>query len=132
MGYPFRCVTNNPLLKERGFSKLEYYETDVLGLFRIVSQDVSAGFRLLTHPLTGSVRPDITPYKTVLLSKDAEEEADVESVRLIGNAVRYAEDLYRLREVPIYKKWGSEAKKDFQLIDLSIIERALEVAQMNR
>ncbi len=111
---------------------MRYYDTDVLDLFQRISQDVYGGYRLLTHPLTGSIRPDITPYKTVLVSADKEKDTDMDSVRLIENAIRYTKDLYRLREVPIYKKWGDDAKKDFQIIDLSIIERALEVAQMSK
>ena len=97
----------------------------------MVFQKVAGGYRLLTHPLTGSIRPDITPYKTVLLSGTA-GAVDMESVTLIGKAIRYAEDLYRLRDVPIYKKWGKAALEDFQLIDLSIIERALEVEEMGK
>lgn len=132
MGNSFRCVTNNPLLREKGFTAPEYYDTDVLGLFRIVLSEIEGGYRLLSHPLSGSIRPDITPYKTILLSPQAGEGEDRESQVLIENAIRYAEDLYGLREVPIYKKWSSTAKMDFQLVDLSIVERALEVAQMNR
>ena len=52
MGHPFRCITNNPMLIDRGFTDLEYYETDVLELFRVVFQKVNCGYRLLTHPLT--------------------------------------------------------------------------------
>lgn len=132
MGNSFRCITNNPLVKERGFWELEYYDTDVLGLFHLVKSEVEAGYKLLTHPLSGSIRPDITPYKTVLLSAGAEKERDGESEVLIEKAIRYAGDLYGLRDVPVYKRWNDAAKKDFQLVDLSIIERALEVAQMNR
>ena len=131
MGHPFRCITNNPMLIDRGFTDLEHYETDVLELFRVVFQKVNCGYRLLTHPLTGSIRPDITPYKTVLLSGTA-GTIDMESVTLIGKAIRYAEDLYRLRDIPVYKKWGKAAREDFQLIDLSIIERALEVEEMGK
>ena len=132
MGNSFRCITNNPLVKERGFWELEYYDTDVLGLFHLVKSEVEAGYKLLTHPLSGSIRPDITPYKTILLSAGAGAERDFDSQSIIENAIRYAEDLYRLRRVPIYKRWDSMTKKDFQIVDLSIIERALEVAQMNR
>ena len=42
MGHPFRCITNNPMLIDRGFTDLEYYETDVLELFRVVFQKVNA------------------------------------------------------------------------------------------
>jgi len=56
----------------------------------------------------------------------------MESVTLIRKAIRYAEDLYRLRDIPVYKKWGKAAREDFQLIDLSIIERVLEVEEMGK
>ena len=128
---PVRCITNNPLLLDRGFSALEFHETDVLSLFHIVLKEVTNGYRLLSHPLTGSIRPDITPYKTILLS-DRPAETDFTSVQLIDKAIHYAENLYQLRDVPIYQLWSAKEQKDFQLVDLSIIEQALEVAQLPR
>lgn len=125
----FRCITNNPLVKKQGFSNLEFFETDVLGLFKVVLREVERGYRLLSHPLTGSIRPDITPYKTVLLSARA-QPADAQSIGMMEKAIGYAEDLYKIREIPIYKKWGQAALEDFQCIDLSIIERALEVEEL--
>ena len=74
-----------------------------------------------------SLRPDITPYKTVFLSK-SRGCVDAESQILIEQAIAYAERLYEIREIPIYQRWDDKAKNDFQLIDLSITERALEIA----
>lgn len=125
----FRCITNNPMVVEQKVPNLEYYETDVLGLLNVVFQEIKQGYRLLSHPLTGSIRPDITPYKTVLLSFK-EEPIDMESIKLIERAISYAKDLYKLRDVPIYKKWGEEARKDFQCVDFSMIEQALEVGDL--
>lgn len=126
-----RCVTNNPMLLNRGFSALEYYDIDVLSLFRILKKEIGDGYRILSHPLTGSIRPDITPYKSVLLSAER-GTMDMESIRLINQAIRYAEDLYELREKPLYQLWDEAARQDFQLVDLSIIEQALEVEQIKR
>ena len=131
MGHPFRCITNNPMLIDRGFTDLEYYETDVLELFRVVFQKVNCGYRLLTHPLTGSIRPDITPYKTVLMSGTA-GTIDMESVTLIGKAIRYAEDLYRLRDIPVYKKWERQPGKTFSSLIYPSLTRALEVEEMGK
>lgn len=127
----FRCISNNPLLLEKNFSTLEYHETNILELFKMTMDEVLKGYKLLSHPLTSSIRPDITPYKTLLLSPDP-GEIDEESVKLLDRAMDYTEKLYALREEPIYRKWGEEAKKDFQLIDYSIIEQALEVVQWSR
>ncbi len=126
-----RCITNNPMLLDRGFTALEYHDTDVLGLFNLTLKDVTAGFRLLSHPLSGSIRPDITPYKTILLSEKA-GQVDELSMQLIHKAIRYAEDLYQLRETPLYKLCTEQMREDFQLIDLCLIERALEVSQLPR
>lgn len=127
----FRCITNNPLLLDKGFTALEFHNTDVLGLFRIIIPEVAAGYRLLSHPLTGSIRPDITPYKTVLLSASP-GAVDPVSLQLIDRATGYAERLYRLRETPLYTQWDARTREDFQLVDLSIVEQALEVAQLPR
>lgn len=127
----FRCITNNPLLLDKGFTALEFHNTDVLGLFRIIVPEVAAGYRLLSHPLTGSIRPDITPYKTVLLSASP-GAVDPVSLQLIDRAAGYAERLYRLRETPLYTQWDARTREDFQLVDLSIVEQALEVAQLPR
>lgn len=122
----FRCITNNPMVVEQKVPNSDYYETDVLGLLNLVLQEIKGGYRLLSHPLTGSIRPDITPYKTVLLSLKP-EAVDMESVGLLEKSICYTKNLYKLRDVPLYKKWGQAALNDFQCIDLSIIERALEV-----
>ena len=121
----FRCITNNPLLLDKGFTALEFHNTDVLGLFRIIIPEVAAGYRLLSH------RPDITPYKTVLLSASP-GAVDPVSLQLIDRAAGYAERLYRLRETPLYTQWDARTREDFQLVDLSIVEQALEVAQLPR
>ena len=125
---PFRIITNNPAVAQKGYAENEYYNMNVLELFRMIAGETAKGCRLLSHPLTSSVRPDITPYKTVILSKRI-GNPDMESLILIEQAVAYAEKLYEIREVPIFQRWDEEAKKDFQLIDLSITERALEIAE---
>lgn len=127
MSIKYRCISNNPLFREKSFPGLEYHETDILSLFRLISSEVATGSRLLSHPLTGSIRPDITPYKTVLISCE-KGEPDCTSVLLMEKAIRYTEDLYKLREVPLYERWGDAAKADFQMIDYSIIKQALEVS----
>ena len=126
-----RCITNNPMMLDKGFTSLEYHDTDVLGLFNLILPDVAAGFRLLSHPLSGSIRPDITPYKTVLLS-GSPGPVDEFSLQLINKAVRYAESLYKLRATPLYKLCSEAARKDFQFIDMCLIEQALEVSQLKR
>ncbi len=131
MKQSYRCITNNPMVRDGGFSSAEYCDTDVLGLFRLVSGEVAKGYRLLSHPLTGSIRPDVTPYKTILISA-VPGGAGGESALLMERAVLYAEELYALREKPAYTLWDERTKRDFMEIDLSIIEQALAVAQWDK
>ncbi len=123
------CITNNPLVFETGIRNIRFQDVSVLELFYSAMHEIEAGARLLSHPLYGSIRPDITPYKSVLLESET-GEVDPESIDLIMKAIRYAEDLYSVRETPLYRLWGETAKKDFQEIDYSIVERALEIEQM--
>ena len=129
--HKFRCITNNPKIVAAGFHNTEFHDTDVLGIFRITADEVLKGYKLLSHPLLSSVRPDITPYRTVIL-EDVRKGIDAESVKLIQNAIDYAEKLYALREIPIYKRWNDKAKFDFQSIDCSIIEQSFEVRQWSK
>ena len=108
----FRIITNNPAVVEKNYAENEYYDVDVLKLFQMVAGETAKGYRLLSHPLTSSVRPDITPYKTVFLSK-SRGCVDAESQILIEQAIAYAERLYEIREIPIYQRWDDKAKKIF-------------------
>ena len=79
-------LTNNPLV----FDKLEktheviYLETTYEGLLREVRDRIHDGHLLLTHPLSGSVKPNETPYKSVLISAGKEEvESVLEDFQLI-------------------------------------------------
>ena len=123
---PYRCLTNNPLVLEKGLKAAEYHDENVLDLFLRIEQEVLDGYKLLTHPLSSSIRPDIGPYKSVLLSRK-KGTCDPESLDMIAKAIQYTRDLYAIREDPLYLRWGDEAKEDFALVDWSIIERALEV-----
>ena len=63
----FRIITNNPAVVEKNYAENEYYDVDVLKLFQMVAGETAKGYRLLSHPLTSSVRPDITG-RTLLVS----------------------------------------------------------------
>ncbi|MPN55959.1 hypothetical protein SDC9_203643 [bioreactor metagenome] len=47
-------------------------------------------------------------------------------MKLINNAIRYTNDLYKLRSIPLSEKWGDEFKEDFQFVDKDFIRYAYE------
>lgn len=67
----FQIVTNNPLVRERYEEQFEivFFEDLPIQDFMMKVRDMCMeGYELLTHPLSGSVKPGETPYKSVLMS----------------------------------------------------------------
>ena len=124
----YRCLTNNPmLLLERGVDRVEFHPVSVPELFALVQMELKQGYRLLSHPLTGSIRPDITPYKSILIS-DRPTGPDPEGEKVLAQAIRYTEDLFGMSEKPPSARWDSQTREDFQYVDRSLIRTALERA----
>ena len=88
---------------------------------------INEGSVLLVHPLYGSVKPNETPYRSLLISKPActsdVAAADPESVRLIGNAITTCRKF-------IDKKKITDPKllQECQVVDLSLLKREDELA----
>ena len=78
----YMVITNNPLVRSRldDTHEVIYLELSYEELLKVVRDRIYEGHRLLTHPLSGSVKPKETPYKSVLIS-ERKEKVDGESVR---------------------------------------------------
>ena len=115
----FEIITNNPAVEGiyPEFAKL--YETDVLGIFTIVRDMVHRGLKVLSHPLCGSIKPWETPYKSILVSS-SHGNLDFESLKYIENAI----DAMKNRGFGS-RAYSAEVLEDFSLIDLDIINSAL-------
>ena len=117
-------LTNNPLV----FDKLEktheviYLETTYEGLLREVRDRIHYGHLLLTHPLSGSVKPNETPYKSVLISA-GKEEVDRRSLTIIENAI---DACHKFQDKT--GRYGESVLEDFQLIDWTLLESGLASA----
>jgi len=112
-------ATNNPLAEAEFRDRFEvgFYEdsADVLTFARDL---VHAGHILLTHPLPGSVKPNETPYRTILISGSG-GKVDGPSLRMIEECIRLTRDF-----PPCGAPGRHEA--DLQMVDLSLIISALE------
>lgn len=95
-----RIVTNNPLAKdwwqesESAHVNVFYVEGNLTALLTEVRNLIHAGWKLLNHPLSSSIKPNESPFKTLVLVKtktglDLESlaaiEASFEAVRKLGN-----------------------------------------------
>lgn len=117
----YRCVSNNPSIEGAGIPHAEYLQLDLLSLFTYIEGELGKGYRLLSHPLSGNIRPDQSPYKSVLLTARPKAR-DEESLVLMEGAKRYAASL--LSSHTPYQ-WSAAALSDFALVDLDIIKTAI-------
>jgi hypothetical protein len=121
MNSGFVIITNNTLVKERLGVKydVEYYDISYEGVLRKVRDMVYLGHELLTHPLSGSVKPNETPYKSVMVAKDA-KKLDMNSMDIIERAIHSCSK-FEFRS----DKYRPEVYDDFKEIDLTLIESAI-------
>jgi hypothetical protein len=83
---------------------------------------VHLGHRLLTHPLAGSVKPNESPYRSVIVSQHPDTTIDFDSLRIIEGALAVVDRLGPLR----YRTISPHVDADFQLIDCALMESAVE------
>lgn len=121
----FFICTNNPMAAERLGDEYEisYEEQSFADLLIRVRDLVHQGHRLLSHPLSGSVKPGETPYKSILVSNKT-EKTDGESVRLIGNAIRMSGNFPDLSAL-----YDEKVLRDFQTVDWHLLQSALTAAK---
>ena len=122
----YMVINNNPLVRSRldDTHEVIYLELSYEELLKVVRDRIYEGHRLLTHPLSGSVKPKETPYKSVLIS-ERKEKVDGESVRLIENAILVCQ---KFQDKSKYYK--EEVYKDFQLVDWTLLESGLASADV--
>lgn len=121
---PALAVTNNNMVSENLSGKLQimYVEGSLMDVLLLVRDHIHKGHRLLTHPLSGSVKPNETPFKTVLISTVNGKTTDMDSLMLIEVSIQTAEKLLRDRKTPV---WSDKLRDDFSLIDYDLINNAI-------
>jgi hypothetical protein len=85
---------------------------------------------LLNHPLYGSVKPNETPFRSLLLTHgrrgaDGLIPTDEQSVRLIGNAISAFDKFIVKKEIT-----NPRLINDFQVVDMSLLRSAVESADL--
>lgn len=114
-------ITNNPLINEK-FNKsnpvilLDGGYIDVLYNAR---DKIHKGSKLLTHPLMGSLKPNETPFRTIILD-NVIGNLDMDSLFLIENSIATSKK-FPIGEVVLKE----EVLQDFRILDLKLIESAI-------
>ncbi len=117
-------LTNNPLVKNKikTMELMFFKDSSYLEFLYSVRDFVHKGHKLLSHPLTSSIKPNETPYKSILISKNT-DRLDFDSLNYIENSIELVKSFKKNDNIIKYTQTTLE---DFQLIDYSVINSGIE------
>ncbi|QCX34642.1 GrdX protein [Caloramator sp. E03] len=117
-------ITNNNISYDyfKNKYKVVFVEGSIMDVLIRVRDYIHKGHRLLTHPLMGSVKPNETPYKTVIISEYSNNTPDLQSIMYIENSIEVAQNLIKNKP---QRNWPQSVLKDFAIIDFDLITNAL-------
>lgn len=119
-------ITNNILVykKYRGIMDIIYKEdSSYLDILYYTRDLIHKGHELLTHPLSGSIKPNETPFKTIILSKE-KGNLDFQYLEIIEKSIQSTEKFISNKATP---NWSERVLEDFRVIDLSLIENIIDL-----
>ena len=117
-----KLITNNPKFIEENLKdiEIEYLDVSYIDILRKVRDYVHENWEIVTHPLYGSVKPNETIYRTIVIKEN--NSLDITSVNLISDAILTFKKFRNNREVP---QWNDRVKDDFSVIDHDLIINAI-------
>lgn len=114
-------ITNNPQLKEKVQTiKLEFVD-DLFAVYSRSRDLIHQNWKLISHPLAGSVKPAQNPYRSIILAPA--QKLDFYSLNTIENAMQKLKQFNKNHEK---REYTQKIKEDYQVIDLTLIESALK------
>lgn len=118
-----RVLTNNSLVSEKYNIALDitFLDGNYIDVLKSARDLVHRGSKLITHPLMGSVKPNETPFRSIIIVEGT--VLDIESLTIIESSMAVAEKFQRDNKVP---DWKEEVLDDFRYVDLRLFESALE------
>ncbi|MGF3065950.1 GrdX family protein [Facklamia sp. P12945] len=84
---------------------------------------INEHYVLLTHPLSGSIKPNETFYKSIIITTTKQSQIDLESLEIIEQAIAVYEKFIKDRATP---NWLDSVLEDFATIDLDLMESTLQ------
>ena len=121
-GRDIRIITNNPLVVRclSGHYEIEFVECTYRELLVKARDLVFLGYGLFTHPMAGSVKPNETPYKSLVLSKQPGTFSEAHA-ELMSSAVATFDKF-----TPRNRELTDKILGDFQMIDYTLLCSALD------
>lgn len=117
-------ITNNAKVYEKYNEKYKIIfieQGSYIDVLNVTRDYIHNGCKLITHPMAGSLKPNQTPYKSVIVGKES-GQTDYSSVILIENSLEAANKFLKVKSTP---KWNEKILNDFRTVDLSLIENVI-------
>lgn len=117
-------ITNNTIANEnlRDKYRVDFIEGSLMEVLKTARDYIHKGYILLTHPLSGSIKPNETPYKSIAVSEEKSDKVDIDSLMLIENSIETAAKLLVNKQT---RPWNENVLNDFMVIDFDLIKNAL-------
>ncbi len=115
----FIIITNNSLCRDsfKDLYEIHYIDSSVEEVFKTTRDYIHKGHVLLTHPLLSSIKPNETPYRTILVTKAVSEKYDLNSLDIMEKSIHTLEKFLRDFKTPI---WNEQILEDFKFIDYDL------------
>ena len=123
-------VTNNPITANNADTMHDLCHCEgepLMDVLITVRAKIHEGHKLATHPLTSSLKPNETPYKTVLLYPQ-KGELCCESLELIEAAIRVHETFAQNSRPRQWSELRQDIRDDFAVIDYDMVRAAISKA----
>lgn len=124
----FLLVTNNDkalkTYQDDAVVGVEYLaDKSYLDVLIRVRDRIHTGWHLMSHPQASNLKPNQSPYKTILISCGAAAEPFVRDIELIESALM-AYDKFTKGMLP--PRWSERALADFKTVDLAVVQSAFQ------
>lgn len=116
-------ITNNPAVKEK-FPDVFFVNGTPEEVLVKVRDLVHAGYELISHPLSASLRMMFSPFRTVILGKK-EGRVDFLCAEVIE------ESISKYRKHMIHRDVDNVHRDDYKIIDLMLLESAMKEPTAN-
>jgi len=118
-----KILTNNAYICELFNDTLEiiYLDGGYLEVLCAARDRIHMGDVLVSHPLMGSLKPNETPYRSILL-EERKGPLCYQSLSIIESSIETYKKLAKDNPTP---QWSERVLQDFRLLDAKFIESAL-------
>ena len=115
-------VTNNDSIISLDYKNIaiEYYDCSLVDVLIKARDYIHKGHKLLSHPLSSSLKPNETPYKSILIGGETNLNIDCFSVGVIESSIEAVKKFPQSS-----KSLNQNILSDFKLVDKTVIESAI-------